>query len=249
MATRHDVLHIRALRERSARTSDGLVVVEGVKSVGELCRSGWTVVRIYAVQERCADIPASHVALAETCSTREIERMSSMKTAPGILALAEKPVQSAAFDVHAAVCPIVLGLDGISDPGNVGTLIRTALWFGCAGVWVDHRGADPWSAKTIQAAMGAVFHVPVVEVDLVDAVRSSSLPCYILDAAGQDIAGQVWEPSIVCVGSESHGPTPALREAAAGALAIPGSGQLESLNAAVAGGIVLAQAARALSKG
>jgi len=86
-------------------------------------------------------------------------------------------------------------------------------------------------------------------VDLVDAVRSSSLPCYILDAAGQDIAGQVWEPSIVCVGSESHGPTPALREAAAGALAIPGSGQLESLNAAVAGGIVLAQAARALSKG
>ena len=65
MATRHDVLHIRALRERSARTSDGLVVVEGVKSVVELCRSGWTVVRIYAVQERCADIPASHEAVRE----------------------------------------------------------------------------------------------------------------------------------------------------------------------------------------
>lgn len=225
------------------------MVVEGVKGVGELCRSNWKVLRIYAVQERCADLPPGYPGPVVVCSPRDMERMSALKTAPGVLAVAELPSTPAEIVTAEAPCPVVLGLDGLADPGNTGTLIRTALWFGCAGVWVDRRGADPWSAKAIQASMGAVFHVPVVEVDLAEAVQRSLLPCYVLDAGGADVGAHPWEPCIVCVGSESHGVSPALRAVSRGALAVPGTGQIESLNAAVAGGIVLAAAARALSKG
>ncbi len=249
MPTRHEVLAVRALRDRSARNVEGVVVVEGVKGVAELCRSGWKVVRIYAVHERSADIPTSHAACAELCSPRDMERMSSLKTAPGILALAEKPAARVRPLELEAACPVILGLDGIADPGNLGTLVRTALWFGCAEVWVDQRGADPWSAKSIQAAMGAVFHIPVTECNLAHQVQSSSLPCWVLDAHGTDLASHRWDPCILVVGSESHGPAPAMRTAATGTLAIQGSGQAESLNAAVAGGIALAFAARALTQG
>lgn len=249
MPTRTELHEIRGLRDRSARAASGMVVVEGVKSVAELCRSGWKVVRIYAVPERFADLPATHAGVVSGCTHRDMERMSSLRTAPGVLALAELPEYAPVSRFDAAVCPVILGLDGIADPGNVGTLIRTALWFGCAEVWVDSHGADPWSAKSIQAAMGATFHIPIREVDLVAAVQEASLPCWVLDAGGSDVADHSWKPGIVCVGSESHGPSPDLLAAASGVLGIPGSGQAESLNAAVAGGIVLAHAARAFRRG
>jgi TrmH family RNA methyltransferase len=160
------------------------VVVEGVKGVAELCRSGWEVVRIYAVPERFADVPSTHADVISPCSHRDMDRMSALRTAPGVLAVATLPVYAPTGRLDAAACPLILGLDGISDPGNVGTLIRTALWFGCAEVWADARGADPWSAKSIQAAMGATFHLPVREVDLASSVRASFLPCWVLDAGG-----------------------------------------------------------------
>ena len=97
--------------------------------------------------------------------------------------------------------------------------------------------------------MGACFHLPVREVDLASAVEASPLPCWVLDAGGDDVAEHRWNPGIVCVGSESHGPSPALLAVASGVLGIPGTGQAESLNAAVAGGIALAHAARAFIKG
>jgi len=249
MPTRSELHDVRALRDRSARAASGRVVVEGIKGVAELCRSGWEVVRIYAVPERFADVPSTHNDLISPCSHRDMDRMSALRTAPGVLAVATLPVYPPTGRLDAAACPLILGLDGISDPGNVGTLIRTALWFGCAEVWADARGADPWSAKSIQAAMGATFHLPVREVDLASAVGASSLPCWVLDAGGSDVADHPWKPGIVCVGSESHGPSPALLAAASGVLGIPGSGQAESLNAAVAGGIVLAHAARAFRRG
>ena len=154
-----------------------------------------------------------------------------------------------------APLPVVLNgmrylvLDGLQDPGNVGTLWRTADAFGADGLLLLPGCADPWSPKTVRATMGACFRLPVWEASLEEALAvfaRSALPLYATALRDDTIDLRVLpvDRAAVAIGSEGHGVSKALLEACAATVKIPMTDRCESLNAAIAGTVALWELAR-----
>ena len=253
MPTRNDILFVRSLRDRRTRISERKFVVEGHKCVSEALSSGWQVAGLYATAE--SGCPEEWG--AAPASAKDMERMSGFKKPPGILAVMDMPEEPHLTPGQWAKQPgpgFGLALDGLSDPGNLGTLLRTADWLGIPGIWASPRVVDPFNAKVVQASMGAVFRVPLWRCDLPQALtelRDSGARVLGMDMEGEDLwnmegAPGTAEPWVAVLGSESHGLSPEVRSACSGTVHIPGRGSSESLNATMAAGMVLGEwAARA----
>ena len=165
-----------------------------------------------------------------------MEMMSAVKTPPGILAVAEWPSDVEALPRAGG---LVLYLDNLADPGNVGTLIRVADWFGLHGVILSPRCADPLSPKALHSAMGSTFHISTAVMPFAELPSDHTTNVIGLDAGGQNLfePGAMSTPSLLVVGSESHGLSSDIKEACHAIASIPGAGRAESLNASVAGAI------------
>lgn len=251
MGSKADILAIRALKSRAEREQQGVFVVEGWKGVMELLATNLAVVRIYV---RSGVIPPAGSFIPDAAvevSSKDMERMSHMKTPPGILATAqipnELPIPLGPEALAGAKVPTLLVCDGISDPGNLGTLIRTAEWFGLAGVVCDRRGVDPWNTKCLQAAMGSAFRMPIWITSVDEWLPTFKGPSCALDAGGEPLDQIPFQPAALIVGSESHGLSHAARKAATTVAAIPGVGLAESLNAGVAGSIAMFSLSQSLA--
>lgn len=249
MITKAELQSVRTLRNRSTREATGQFVVEGWKGVMELLDSALDTVRIYVRSEVQPPTGCFIPDAAVQVAAKEMDRMSQMKTPPGILATAHipdhGPAPAAPSSLPTSRIPVVLYCDRIADPGNLGTLIRTAHWFGFAGVVCDAAGVDPWNAKCLQASMGSAMRLPIWSVDGPVWLRNWEGPMWALDARGTDLAQTPWGPGTLVIGSESHGLSDAARNAATHIASIPGSGQTESLNAAIAGSLAMFEIARA----
>jgi len=237
------------------------MVVEGFKSILELLKSRIVVERIYItsgiedssiLNEIQVLASTSDISMCDV-SKKDMDIMSSLKSAPGILAVG-KLINSPVTDVidrlkQSGSCSTscIIILDDLVDPGNVGTLIRTAEWFGFAGVICSERTADIWNPKTIQASMGSVFRIPIGVASPIDVIKDNNLKAVALDADGENLYNDDFFPDAIVIGSESHGITPSITEACAKTWSIPGKSQTESLNAAIAGAIVSAELARRTS--
>mgnify|MGYP005690953201 CR=1 FL=1 len=252
MPTRNDISFIRSLRDKNTRHMERKFVVEGHKCVSEALNSGWPIHGLFCTE--ASHCPGSWN--AEPVQSKDMDRMSAFKTAPGVLAVVGMPdVVSPSPDAWShdgASVPFGLVVDGLSDPGNLGTLLRTADWFGLKGIWVSRNTVDVFNAKTIQASMGAVFRVVAWPVDLPELVlelSKSSTEIHGLDMAGLGLWSLEGKPTTghkwcAIVGSESHGLSEAVGEVCPQRLHIPGAGGSESLNASMAAGIVLSDWSR-----
>ena len=235
---------VRQLKQRSVRWDVGKIVVEGEKCIRELCESLWEVERIYFTPSwNGSNFWDSSNALNEVerleVSNKDMEMMSSLKTPPGLLAVARMP---SSIDQLPPENGMILYLDGLADPGNLGTLIRVVDWFGLSGIIASRQCADFLSPKAIQSAMGSTFHVSTCFRDF-DELPTSMTSCVVgLEAGGENLflPSEVPWPTLLVVGSESHGISEGIREACHAFAAIPGSGRAESLNASVAGSIAIA---------
>ena len=253
MLTKNERNFIKALRSRENRHKENLMVVEGLKGVLELLNSSVVTKRIYAKSSLNIE-EITHLARkfeVEICqvSTKDMEIISSMKKAPGVLAVGEISYSNeenliSQIKNPSKIIPTLLMLDDLADPGNVGTLIRTAHWFGLAGVVCSPRTADAWNPKAIQSSMGSVFNIPIIVSDLAQIISSHKLSCATLDTSGTSIYESDEIPNTIIVGSESHGITKELRELSDMVWAIPGSKNAESLNASIAGAIVCSEISR-----
>lgn len=249
--TRNEILSIRSLQNRNERQQASRFVVEGVKGLIELGESDMEVVRIYCVDSMVKHIPPSLSVHAEVISPKEMSRISSLKTPPGLLATVAIPnfsasaiLASSASQDNLHPLPFVLVADRVADPGNLGTLIRTADWFGMRGVFLTPGSTDPWSPKCVQASMGSIFRVPVTEMQPEDSELITSQKHYALDMQGNDYTLVKWKPGLIWVGSESHGIKTETNSMQFEKVHIPSRGGAESLNAGVAGSIVCSEIAR-----
>ena len=236
---------IRALRRKTERTEQGRFVVEGDKGITELVASSIAVERMYYVSTMEHAVPNSHRHLSEQISVKDMERISQMNTAPGLLAVASIPNRTPEEVVQSVEeSPMSFGLVGcrLQDPGNLGTLIRVADWFGFGGVFITEGTVDPWNAKTVQASMGSIFRVPVAEVSL-DYLHSLSSHFH-LEMQGNSHTEIGWKKGWIWVGSESNGYKGMDLPKDSTAVHIPRVGAAESLNAGVASAIVCAEVAR-----
>lgn len=245
MPTKNEILAVRALRNRKTRFLERKFTVEGAKGVEEALNSGWIIHGLMATAD--ADVPDSWG--AERISPREMERMSNLKTPPGVLAVVGMPDTAVPLTPGGAstLPKLSMALDGLSDPGNLGTIIRTADWFGMDGIWSSEMAVDAFNPKVVQATMGAIFRVPVWNVNLPEALTR----CREHDARiiGLELEGEsLWSacgvpddrPVVAVVGSESHGLTAEIQALCTERVHIPGGGQSESLNASVAASIFMA---------
>ncbi len=264
MITRSQVKYIQSLGHKKFRDEEGVFVVEGPKIVGELLQApGLHLRQLYALKEwtsagsnhlpgsgaanRLAPGVANHVAsgaaspVTVEVSPSELERLSALATPNQVLAVFEKPF----FPPPDFGAALTLVLDGIQDPGNLGTIVRIADWFGVQQVLCTTDSADVFNAKAVQSTMGSISRVPVVYADPLDILlRHPGVPVYAAVLEGKELykAERISRGWIV-IGNESKGIRPALLEQATNRITIPRVGQAESLNAAVAAGIILSHLA------
>jgi TrmH family RNA methyltransferase len=157
MITRADIQLVRSLADKRARTETGLFVAEGAKLVGEIAASSLRVRNIYSSRE------FAHPAF-EHATAKELERLSLLKTPSDTVAVVEIPHHR--FDLAEAERGLVLALDEVQNPGNMGTIIRLADWFGISDIICTPNSADCFNPKVVQATMGAILRVRVHYLDL-----------------------------------------------------------------------------------
>ena len=244
MITKNTIKQIAALRQQKFRKELGLFVVEGRKMTEELLRSDFETVGLYTTEAFLAD--QSTFGEAETVSEMQMQQMSNQDTPPGILAVVRIPKQGD-LQTHSR---FVLALDGIANPGNMGTLIRTAEWFGIGDVVCSMDCVELWNPKTVQATMGSLFRVKVWKTDLstyLQQAQREGKAVYGALLEGENLFRMKAKPEgVIVIGSESHGIRNEVLPCLTHPITIPrvGGSATESLNAAVAGGIVMGEITR-----
>jgi len=242
----------RDLKRRKSRERQALFVVEGVRAVEELLRSA-LVTKGVLTAPQLADAPRGRALLdsigtskIETSAVTEAEFRSAAETESpqGVLAIAEIPSRSLA-DLAGKSTLRLLVLDAVQDPGNVGTILRTAFALGADATVALPGTVDVWNAKVVRASMGAHFHHAAFHAspaDLFSFLDSESIPLWGADAAGTP-ADQISVPArlALAVGNEGAGLSSSVRERAALTVSLPIATSIESLNVAVATGILLYQ--------
>lgn len=241
--SRAAVARLRSLREKKHREELGLFVVEGAKVVGELLAAGQPFVELYATETwdaaplRAAGPGAPEVVLV---SPAEMARISHYPTPSPVLAVGR--VERRALPAGALDRGLTLALDGVQDPGNVGTILRVADWFAFDRVLLSPEGADLFSQKVINASMGSFARVATHTAPLADALARTRAPVLGCDLEGEDVRGlPPLRDAVVVVGSEGRGLSAAVAARVSRRVTIPRHGAAESLNAAVAAAIVCHQ--------
>lgn len=233
------------LRDKSLRDSEGVFAVEGDHLCGELAAGGFRIISAMATEKALEKYPQTAGAMAQAGELAVIsgdiaEYISDTRAPQGLFALAEKP---AAKPELSGASRLVL-LDGVQDPGNVGTIIRTAEALGFGGALLSPDCADIWAPKTLRASMGSALRLPCVcgeMTELIPSLKGRGFSVYgaMLDKTAQKLGETEFpERSAVVIGSEGRGVSPEAAKMCTGAVYIPISGA-ESLNAAAAAAIIL----------
>lgn len=243
MLSKAEVKIIASLKLKKNRQESGLFVVEGEKTIEEALSAGWNCEKILVqvgYRSKLKSPLLLHHAQLEEVSEENMERMTQLASPSPVLGVFKQ--QEVLWNWKPGDANFVLLLDQLRDPGNLGTIIRIADWFGLAGVFCSHESVELWNSKTIQSSMGSIFRVPVKYGDPVDfAALESKEKIYAAILGGTDIREcKAAEGGIVMIGSESFGLSSPLQALAGHKLTIPAFGQAESLNAAVATGIISA---------
>lgn len=239
MISKADIRLIQSLRNVKARSEERLYCVEGVKMVNELIDSGkHRLVKLFATDEWQIPLGLTSNAV-ERIHDFELEKISNLTTPNKVLALVALPEEKAIPDLSKE---LILFLDNISDPGNMGTIIRTAEWFGINRVISSEHSVDYWNTKVIQASMGSIFRMHLHSVESVSFLSNHlELPVYGTVFNGERLGETVLTPNgIIIIGSESHGTSKEVQSFVNKKITIfaEKTSQSESLNAAVAAAIV-----------
>lgn len=221
ISSRHNALYKRV---RDAVRGDGdEIAIEGPKAVADARAAGWT--------------PLLVVGEDVTFSEALFNDVSDTKTSQGLLALFERP-RATLDQLFARHDSVVVTLDGVQDPGNVGTMVRLAAAFDAAGVVILPGSADPFGPKAIRASAGAILNVPCATATR-DELLARGWPLFAADARGEAVDPPT-HGSILAFGSEGGGLSEEIARAAR-KIAIPMSGRVESLNVAASAAILLAR--------
>lgn len=236
---------IRDLHTARARREAGTFLVEGPHACEELLAASATVQCVVIrddAEQRSLDVArifTERGVPVYAVGSRDMERMADTTTPRDILAVAQIPAPK-------AVGSRIIVLDVISDPGNLGTIIRTAAWFGYHDIILMEGSADPYAPKVVRASVGALLRVNVVRDVALDSLWEliGDVPLYAATTRGGEHPSALRGVSTcaLVVGSEAHGVRPEIIKRCATLITIPGSDAVESLNAGIAGAILMYEA-------
>ncbi|NQV53603.1 MAG: RNA methyltransferase [Flavobacteriales bacterium] len=220
----------------------GQFIVEGVKGVEEAMASGWQVERVYALEG--VEVQSAATYRPIEVSQKDMQQMTALSSPSPAMAILRIPEEKS-FDPSVHMDERLLILDDISDPGNLGTILRTADWFGIRKVILSENCVDVFNPKAVQSTMGSLFRVETYRQDLAVCIGqlkehnpSLHVIATVMDADPiADLDQAV--PGALIIGSEAHGIRPEIISLATEKRSIPGISGAESLNASMAAGILM----------
>jgi RNA methyltransferase, TrmH family len=235
MLSKNEIKYIQSLCQKKFRQEEGTFIVEGTKLATELLNSDFTIRKIYALADWK---PAFQLPVAPiNVTAEELAKISNLQTPNQVLMVVEQKQQVL---LSLPETGITIMLDGIQDPGNLGTIIRIADWFGIKTIIAGEHTADLYNPKVIQSTMGSFSRVKVVYRSLEELLGTSTLPVYGALLKGLPIQqSPTIQNGLLLIGNESKGISENLLQWVSNPVTIPRIGGAESLNAAVATGIIL----------
>ncbi|MDH3291151.1 MAG: RNA methyltransferase [Gemmatimonadota bacterium] len=249
------VSQIRNLQRRKVRRRRGLAIAEGVRLVEEAVAAGVPFrgavvspdIRDTARGAALVELLASHAVPIEEVGNRELAKLADTDTPQGIVAVIDPPTWTLSQIAPDPRHPVLV-LDGVQDPGNVGTLLRTAFALGSPGAILLPGTADPWNPKVLRGAMGATFRFPFTSAadgEFAAWVTAHGVTLWVASVEGKALQrARTVGPLAVVVGNEGAGVRESVRSLAHQMVAIPLARGVESLNVAVAAGILLYEVTR-----
>ena len=241
MISKNQIKFIRQLEQKKFRHREGLFVAEGTKVVGDLLKAGYIPHSLYATP----DWIASHsVAEATEVTDDELTRLSFQQHPQQVLALFPIPSLNSKFLI---LNSLALALDGVQDPGNLGTIIRIADWFGISNIICSEDTVDAYNPKVVQATMGSIARVNIIYTNLLELLDGlpADFPVYGTLLDGENIYTQELTPhGLIIMGNEGNGISDAVRQRVNRRLLIPdfhNGDTADSLNVAIATAITCSE--------
>ena len=242
MISKNQVKFIKSLHKSKYRRSELKFIIEGVKVVEEFLNSSFNIIAIYATSDWIDTNISNHDNINEI-SKQELQSISMLKSPNQVMAVVEYP-KVEIFNYQDG--DLILALDTIQDPGNFGTIIRIADWFGIKKIICSKDTADAYNPKVVQATMGALTRVQIQYVNLVDWINqlSKDVAVYGTLLDGDNMYNtKLSKEGIIVVGNEGNGISQEVQQVLTNRIKIPayGNSMMESLNVAIATSIVCAE--------
>lgn len=240
MLSKSQLKYIQSLHHKKFREEHRAFLVEGNKLLEEAVTYAADNIQHIYVAESWMDLNRPLLdklnVLPEIISDVDMGKLSSLHTPPGVLLVMKEP--SAEIKAFKG---LTLVLDGLQDPGNLGTIIRTADWFGVSHIVCGPGTVDAYNPKVIQSSMGSIFRVQIVYQDILAVLDAHpDIPVVVSHLQGSDISEtHLPETAFMVIGNESKGVSDEISERATSKVKIPGFGKAESLNASIATAILL----------
>ena len=237
--TKAEIQHLRSLGDKRTRDAEGLFIAEGDKLVEEILSSHLRVRKVYTTRSDMSG------AVIEQIDRRDMERISALKTATTTIAVVEQPRHK--LNISNLDGRLTLALDGVQNPGNLGTIIRLADRFGIEDILCTKECADCYNPKVVQATMGSIARVKIIYTNLYDLIKTHAnlIPIYGTLLDGEDIYQKKLTPNgIIIMGNEGNGLSTPIRSLLSERLLIPSynlSDTAESLNVATATAIICSE--------
>ena len=238
MISKNQVKYVRQLELKKYRRREGVFVAEGPKVVGDLLAAGFRPRYLFATEDWRGKEENAIVTLV---TDEELRKLSFLQHPQQVLAVMETPPPAPARKEQG----LMLALDGVQDPGNLGTIIRIADWFGIDTIYCSEDTADAWSPKVVQATMGSIARVHINYTSLAELLDATTLPVYGTLLDGENIYQQeLSDEGIIVMGNEGNGISPDIRQRITRRLLIPDFHQgdtADSLNVAIATAITCSE--------
>jgi len=249
MLSKSQIGFIKSLHQKKYRKENGLFIVEGIKTLMEFFSSKYQIQSIFYLPQYQSLLPKlpSNIKLFEVNNV-ELEKISTLQAPQGILALLSIPDnrETASADLKGGFS---LVLDGIQDPGNMGTIIRTADWFGFKNIICSANTVEVFNPKTVQATMGSLARVSICYTNLPEYLKTVQLPVYAAMLDGESLFKVNWqEEGLVVLGNEGKGISEEVLQLVSRSITIPRIGAAESLNVSISAAIICAEISRNLFK-
>jgi TrmH family RNA methyltransferase len=245
MLSKSNISLLQSLQQKKFRREHGLFLVEGYKSVSEFINSAYQIEAVYYT----ATIAPKMLKLSQKMNSVEIssaiiEKITALKTPPDVIAVVKIP-QWPVLNHITLNKKFSIVLDGIQDPGNMGTIIRTADWFGIENIICSEDCVEVYNPKVVQATMGSLSRMNVHYVDLPAVLSEIKLPVYGALLDGENIYSTDFDnEGLIVMGNEGNGLSEEVKQLVTKAITIPRGGDAESLNVAVATAIFCSEISR-----
>lgn len=237
MLSKNQVKLIQKLHQKKYRNELNLFIVEGKKSINEFLQAGYTPQLLIATEAFTTSVPQH---LITPVSKDELRKVSTLQNPDEGLAVFEQPKHKGILQKG-----VIVALDNVQDPGNLGTIIRLCDWFGVETLLCNTQTVDCYNPKVVQASMGSLTRVAVHYLDLAAFLTTTALPVYTMDLEGENLYTATFpKDCILILGNEANGISSEVRALSNKVITIPRFSQhqrTESLNVAMAGAIILSE--------